>query len=58
MCLRVLSERSQLLLEVFGEQSRSVLAKMLQSREQENKRSHKTVSGATCLGWLGVMYLD
>lgn len=37
VCLRVLSERSQLLSDVFVEQSRLVLAKMLQNREQEAK---------------------
>ena len=41
MCLRVLSERSQLLADVFGEQSRSVFAKMLQVREQEAKTDKK-----------------
>lgn len=35
MCLRVLCDQSPLLTEVFGEQSRSVFAKMLQFREQE-----------------------
>lgn len=37
MCLRVLSEQNALLADVFGEQSRSVFAKMLQVREQEAK---------------------
>ncbi len=41
VCLRVLSEHSKLLAEVFGEQSRSVFAKMLQVREQEAKSNKK-----------------
>lgn len=41
MCLRVLSEQNPLLAEVFGEQSRSVFAKMLQVREQEAKSDKK-----------------
>ena len=41
VCLRVLSDHSQLLAEVFGEQSRSVFAKMLQIREQEAKMDKK-----------------
>ena len=41
VCLRVLSEQSPLLAEVFGEQSRSVFAKMLQFREQEANADKK-----------------
>lgn len=41
MCLRVLSEQNPVLAGVFGEQSRSVFAKMLQIREQEAKTDKK-----------------
>lgn len=41
VCLRVLSEQSPLLAEVFREQSRSVFAKMLQIREEEAKTDKK-----------------
>ena len=44
VCLRVLSERSPLLSQVFGEQSRSVFANMLQVREQEAKADKKVLS--------------
>ena len=57
MCLRVLAERSQLLLEVFGEKSRNVLAQMLQHREQENKSSHTQVKRghrSEVRWWLGL----
>ena len=45
VCLRVLSEQSPLLAQVFGEQSRSVFAKMLEVREQEAKSDKKVCSG-------------
>ncbi len=50
VCLRVLSEQSPLLAQVFGEQSRSVFAKMLQVREQEEK-SDKKVSFLFIFWW-------
>jgi hypothetical protein len=43
VCVRVLSEQSPLLTEVFGEHSRSVFAKMLQFREQEANADKKVV---------------
>ena len=43
VCLRVLSEQSPLLAQVFGEQSRSVFSKMLQVREQEAKLDKKVI---------------
>ena len=43
VCLRVLSEQSPLMAEVFGEQSRSVFAKMLHIREQEASADKKVI---------------
>ena len=41
VCLRVLSERTDLMGVVFGERSREVLASMLTLREQEQKNEKK-----------------
>ena len=41
VCLRVLSERTDLMGVVFGERSREVLASMLTLREQEQKKEKK-----------------
>ena len=41
VCLRVLSDRTDLMGVVFGERSREVLASMLTLREQEQKKEKK-----------------
>ena len=52
VCLRVLSEQNPLLAGVFGEQSRSVFAKMLQIREQEAKSDKKVRLACALFEWV------
>lgn len=41
ICLRVLSERSDVLTQVFGEGSREALGRLLQTREADAKKNKK-----------------
>ena len=58
VCLRVLSEQSPLMAEVFGEQSRSVFAKMLHIREQEASADKKVILRISPLIFKMLMVLE